>query len=417
MKYPFQPELLDALPEELAELFRGLELTLLEEIASRLRAAGQLNEVTVSDIKALRSHGISLKEITNAIRKATGISEQKLNELLDDVVERNQAYYSELITLAGITKPEHLIDIEDMLVIYEQTRQELRNITRSMGFLVNNGRTMLPPAKAYQWALDSALLQVQSGAISYNQAIANATRQLSDSGLMVAYDKDGNIRKNYVQYESGHVNRVDVSVRRAVISGVTQISDKYTEKSAEEIGTRYYEISAHAGARDKPYPNPWSSHKAWQGRVYYDSEHGETDPLGLYRDLHDVTGYMEVDGLCGANCRHRRYPFLPGISERTYTDEQLANIDPPPFEYEGKTYTHYEATQKQRQIENAVRHWKRRAAAATNDEDKQAAQIHIRRLNEKYEEFSNAAGLRMQKERMTAYVPRGAKTIRTLLVK
>lgn len=24
MKYPFQPELLDALPEELAELFRGL---------------------------------------------------------------------------------------------------------------------------------------------------------------------------------------------------------------------------------------------------------------------------------------------------------------------------------------------------------------------------------------------------------
>ena len=25
MKYPFQPEILDALPEELAELYRGLE--------------------------------------------------------------------------------------------------------------------------------------------------------------------------------------------------------------------------------------------------------------------------------------------------------------------------------------------------------------------------------------------------------
>lgn len=27
-RYPFSPEILDALPEELAELFRGLELTL-----------------------------------------------------------------------------------------------------------------------------------------------------------------------------------------------------------------------------------------------------------------------------------------------------------------------------------------------------------------------------------------------------
>ena len=102
MKYPFTPELLDALPEELAELFRALEITLLEEICSRLKAADELNEVTVQDIRALRSHGIDLKEIENAIRKATGISEKKLNELIDDVVERNQKYYTELIALAHI---------------------------------------------------------------------------------------------------------------------------------------------------------------------------------------------------------------------------------------------------------------------------------------------------------------------------
>lgn len=96
--------------------------------------------------------------------------------------------------------------------------------------------------------------------------------------------------------------------------------------------------------------------------------------------------------------------------EPTYSKEQLANIDKPPFEYEGKTYTTYQATQKQRQIETSIRHWKRRAAAATNDEDKQAAQIRIRRLNEKYKEFSDAAGLRMQKERMAVYVPKGARS-------
>ncbi|MBQ9330704.1 MAG: hypothetical protein IJ221_06990 [Oscillibacter sp.] len=122
--------------------------------------------------------------------------------------------------------------------------------------------------------------------------------------------------------------------------------------------------------------------------------------MANYPDFEERCGYGDILGICGVNCRHNFHPFIPGVMERTYTDEQLNNIDKPPFEYEGKTYTTYEATQKQRQIETSIRHWKRRAAAATNDEDKQAAQIRIRRLNEKYKEFSEAAGLRMQKERM-----------------
>lgn len=126
-----------------------------------------------------------------------------------------------------------------------------------------------------------------------------------------------------------------------------------------------------------------------------------------YPDFVSTCGYGDVQGICGANCRHNFHPFIPGVMEPTYSKEQLANIDKPPFEYEGKAYTTYQATQKQRQIETSIRHWKRRAAAATNDEDKQTAQIRIRRLNEKYKEFSEAAGLRMQKERMAVYVPKG----------
>ena len=87
MRYPFSPEVLDALPEELAELFRSLEETLLDEICSRLKLAGELNEVTVQDIRALRSHGIGLKEIERAIQRTANISEQRLNRLLEDVVE------------------------------------------------------------------------------------------------------------------------------------------------------------------------------------------------------------------------------------------------------------------------------------------------------------------------------------------
>ena len=389
MKYPFSPEILDAMPERMAELYRTLEIRLLQEIAERLKEAGQLNEVTVQDIRALRSHGIKLDEIKKAIKEVTGTKE--LDKLFDDVVKRNEAYYGELVTLAEVTKPDELVNISTIQAIMKQTADEVRNITQSMGFMV--GDTMLPPAKAYQWALDKAAIEVSSGAISYNQAIADATRELADSGLKV------------VEYESGHVDQVDVAVRRAVMTGITQVCDKYTDDTAEYLDSPYVEVSAHSGARDKPYPNAWSSHKAWQGKVYYQSKHGEKDPLGKYPDLVRSTGYGEVDGLCGANCRHRRHVWIEGVSEKTYTDEELKSIDPPPFEYEGQKYSHYEATQEQRRIERTIRKWKRREAAATNPEDKTAAQIRIRRLQEKYHEFSQKAGLREQRERMNVYQP------------
>ena len=141
MRYPFQPDLLDALPEELAELFRSLEITLLEEICSRLNLSDQLNEVTVQDIRALRSNGIDLNDIEKAIRETAGISQKKLDQLLDDVVERNQEYYTELIDIAAVTKPEILASERDIEAIRQQTQDVFANITQSMGFLVDNGRT------------------------------------------------------------------------------------------------------------------------------------------------------------------------------------------------------------------------------------------------------------------------------------
>lgn len=383
-RYPFIPELLDALPEELAELFRALEITMLEEICSRLKAADELNEVTVQDIQALRSHGIDLKSIEKAISKTAGISKQKLNSLLNDVVERNQKYYTELIDLAHVTRPETLVDAATVDAIKRQTHDTFRNLTASMGFIVGN--TMLKPARAYQWALDNAEMQIQSGAINYNQAIKTAVKQLADSGLKV------------VDYESGHRDQIDVAARRAVMTGVNQICAKYTEQSAQYLETPYFEVSAHAGARDKPGPSPWSSHKDWQGKVY------SIRANDIYPSIYEVCGLGAVDGLEGANCRHRRNVWVEGVSERTYTDEQLAHIDDDlGCEFDGKKYTAYEATQMQRRVEREVRKLKREKAAykaAGLREEEQAVNIRLRRLNAKYKAFSAEAGLPEQRERM-----------------
>lgn len=389
-KFPFTPDILDALPEELAELYRSLEDTLLMEICSRLKTADELNEVTVQDIKALRAHGINLKEIEKAIRKTTGISERKLKKLLDDVVARNQTYYTELITLADVTRPDVLLSIEDTWAIYEQTKQTMRNITRTMGFLVDNGRTILPPAKAFQWALDNSLMQVQSGAISYNQAISNAVKQLADSGLKT------------VDYESGHRDQVDVAARRAVMTGVNALNQKYAEQSADYLETDLVEVSAHIGARNTG--NGLENHESWQGGVYRWAEK-PGDSKGEYKDFVATTGYGLGAGLGGWNCRHTFYPFVEGVSEPTYSQADLDAMkgENRKFVFDGKEYDGYTSTQMQRSIERQIRKQKRlrdayKAAGLKDDET--AANIKLRRLNAKYKEFSKAAGLPEQSERL-----------------
>ena len=144
----------------------------------------------------------------------------------------------------------------DIAAITAQAQREVSNLTRSMGFLVDSGRTMLAPARAYQWALDNAEMQVMSGAVSYNQAIRNTVKQLADSGIKI------------VAYESGHRDQIDVAARRAVMTGVSQLCQKYAEQSMEYLNTNLVEVSAHIGARDVDGPMGWENHKKWQGKIF-----------------------------------------------------------------------------------------------------------------------------------------------------
>lgn len=384
--YPFSPQWLDALPQELSDLYRGLEDRLIDYICKCLKATDDLNESALQRIRALRSHRIDLYEIEKIIKKTTGISDKKIQEIFTDVVARNQQYYRQVIDMAKLTQPEVLVSASEISAIQAQTAGAFANITASMGFFVNAGRVFLPPAKAYQWALDSAEMKVQSGTISYNEAIKSAVKELATSGIKV------------VDYESGHKDQIDVAARRAIMTGVNQLNAKYTEQSAEYLQTPYFEVSAHAGARDKPGKSPWASHKDWQGRVY------STRSGDIYPSIYAVCGLGYVDGLEGANCRHRRFPWVEGVSERTYTNAQLAHIDDGlGCTFEGKKYTAYEATQKQREIERTIRKQKRlRNAFKANGQttEAQAANAILRRLNKKYRQFSAAAGLPEQNERI-----------------
>lgn len=181
----------------------------------------------------------------------------------------------------------------------------------------------------------------------------------------------------------------------ATVTGMSQLTGEIVKEQMQELDTDLVEVSAHGGARDTG--SGFENHKQWQGKVY--SMSGKSKK---YPPLKAKTGYGNVAGLKGANCRHDFHPFIEGVSQRQWTDDELANIDPPPFAYEGKTYTKYEATQQQRRLETAMRKAKRECIAFDASGDKEAhmaAAVRLRRLQEYYKDFSKVAGLRRQPER------------------
>lgn len=385
MKYPITPEYLDAAPEPIAIAMRELEKDILREICSRFKLTGELNEAAMNNIRALRAQGLDMETIEKMIAKHSKETLPQVQEALDRVVEYNQKYYNELASKASIAEPLFWMTAADIAQIQSQTLDGYRNITRSLGFaLQTNGKvTFQPIAKAYQAALDKAEVKMQSGAFTLQQSLEDAVRELADSGIYT------------IDYATGHRDRADVAARRAIFTGLNQLTSKYTEAAAETLETDLYEITAHRGARDKG--TGWKNHKAWQGKVY------STKDGSKYPNIYKACGLGAVDGLEGANCRHHRHAFLEGVSERVYTDDELANIDPPPAEFEGRTYSAYEATQMQRKMERTVRKLERRRAAynaaGMTDKEEQTG-IRIRRLKKEYREFSRAASLPTQTNRM-----------------
>lgn len=385
MKYPITPEYLSSAPDPIVRLYTDLEEVILKDICRRFKLSGEATESAIAQIKVLQERGLSLDEIESEIKKSLKISESELQEIFDRAVDRNKAYYDKLIEKADIVGADFKGLDYELDAIRRQTGNDLVNITQSLGFAIRTGGKVefMPIAKTYQTILNDAAAQVASGAFDYNTAIKAAVKRLTDSGLQT------------IDYASGWHNRADVAARRAIMTGVSQLSAQYAEQTAEILETDLREVTAHQGARDTG--TGWQNHKAWQGKVYSMNPGHQK-----YPDIHEACGLGQVDGLEGANCRHHHFPFVEGVSERTYTDKQLANIDPPPLTYQGRTYSAYEATQKQRQIETAMRKCKREIIgynAAGQTEAAQDSSIRLKRLSQEYKAFSNAAGLRQQPER------------------
>lgn len=392
------PRSFDNFPEEIVKIFQELEDYVISDICRRLRQEGYITATAEIRISSLLSIGMSDAGIRQAITKALGISEGKLEEMYLQAAKESQRFDDEVYQRRGqeAIKPEDNDRLQMAIRAQAaQTQGEFDNLTGSLGFsLLQAGkRIFVPAAETYRHALNRAQVEIISG-INPLEAMKRAARELAKSGLRT------------VDYASGRHDQLDVAVRRATVTGLHQVSDKVSDEDQELFESPLVEVSAHGGARDTG--SGIENHKRWQGKVYYWREKdkwGRHDLARKYPDFVRTTGYGDVRGFGGANCRHSKRVFVEGVSQRMYTAQQLRAIDKPPFAYKGVTYTAYQATQRQRELERIQRQYKRilvgydAAGIPPEDKDYQDAAIRLQAISQEYKAFSAAAGLIRQPER------------------
>ena len=320
------------LASKIASRYQDLEERIMQDIVRRIVKAGEITSTADWQINRLRILGYSSEDIEKKIKKALNASYPEMFELYDKVINweyvRNKEIY-EQINAKYIPFEENgqLKQITEAII--DQSFDDLENVTNSLGFYLDYGngqKVLMPLSQVYTKYLDAACCDIVTGAFDYNSVLRRVVTQLTNSGL------------RQIDYSSGRANRVDVAARRAVMTAVSQITGKISEYNAQKLGTEYFEVEWHAGARP--------THAVWQGRVWSKEQ------------LYSVCGLGTVTGLLGANCYHTYYPFFPGISQRNWSDEWLdakneEEVEPKIFD--GKGYTLYEAKQRQRQMETAMR--------------------------------------------------------------
>lgn len=229
-----------------------------------------------------------------------------------------------------------------------------------------------PLRDAYRQCMDYAFQQVFTGATDYNTAIRQATRNLADKGVRV------------IDYESGVHTSLEAAVRRNIMGGLGLMQEQISQQNHDEMGANGWEISAHAASAP--------DHEPIQGRQYSNEAFKR-----LNGSLKRRIGTL--------NCGHKEFPIILGVSEPQYTPaelEQMRQQNAKGVTIEGRHYSLYEATQMQRKMERSIRKQKKRILVdkATGDEEKlQIDQTKLRMQNANYKKFSDAAGLRTQRER------------------
>ena len=384
------PDELEKLPKPLERTMTALELSIMAEIVERIKEAARITPVTDWLITRLIAIGNSKAIIKKMIGKAIKTAEMQIDDIYRQAAISDYIRNREIYEAAG----KEYVPYEDNQWLQQaveaarrQSKDSLRpmeNITQTTGFNVpmGTGKKVFTPLSEYlERSLDKAMLGITTGAKTYSQAIGEVIDEMTASGIRT------------VDYASGKSDRIEVAARRAVMTGVAQMTKQVSDKNAEELGTDHWEVDWHMGARNTG--TGYLNHQSWQGKVYSTAE------------MRTICGEGEMLGFAGINCYHIKFPFLLGISKRKYTDEWLAEQNRKENEkrsYRGREYDTYGALQYQRRLERTIRKQKQDVellkTAGADKKDITEARSRLRLTDKHYVDFSKQFDLPQQRERL-----------------
>lgn len=319
------PEYLNLIEfNDVVELYNRLNIDITTAIIERISEMVDITSTTKDQMKILiQTNGIEI--FNEALEKTSMISaetKRALKSMFEDMIKEDMQGYKELYEYRE--KPFKLSESQYKILNQglKDTNRTLRNLTITIAF---------ESQRAYVDAADEAYMKIITGAYDYATAISEVVQKLANEGITLR-DKLG--RK--VQLE--------VAIRRNVMTGIQQTANNVNRDVEEYLGCNGYEVTAHLGARP--------THAEAQGKQYaINEEDAKKYKLGLWKDVEDLwTEY---------NCRHTYFGIILGVSEPKCTDNELKKYKNATVNLNGKEISYYEATQKQRQLENIVRKRKR----------------------------------------------------------
>ena len=365
-------EQIAALRDKAGQLVDPVVEFLIGDIAERISEAGQLTSSAAYEVWRAQQLGLSQQQLKKELRKRLKVSSGEIEQLLTQAAEVGYEFDISRFPTTGAIPFARNENLQQILAAAVKLAQEdLTNITQTMGFVTYDG-VPTELTEAYQKSCDFAFEKVITGAQDYNSAIREATWGLAEKGILS------------LDYESGGHTSLEAAVRRNVMGGLGLMDEKITQQNHDALGCDGWEISAHHGSAP--------DHEPIQGKQYPDAEYQRLNNSLLRR-------------IGTLNCGHSAMGIILGVNEPQYTDEELEQMrseNEQGITYEGKHYTLYEATQRQRKIEQTMRNQKRKILIdeKTGDKDKlQADQIRLVTQRAEYKRFSAAADLPMQHER------------------
>ena len=392
-------------------LYYKYEDEAIADIARRVKKTGRYTETAELMAKSMREQGYSTakiqsevmkflradKELQKQIAENTKAYKQEIQNIIDETIKEAKENGAELIAEAGNMAwnndlsmwEQHGVDLKKpntmsqlMLAFRKQTLDELKNLTGTTGFK-NTVFGTTGVMNMYQREMDLALLKVATGTFSYDQVVNDCVHRLAQSGL------------RSIDYANGRTYQLDTAVRMSVRTAMSQLSGRIMEENLKSSGQDLVITSQHVGSRPE--------HAPWQNRVF--SYSGKSKK---YPNFFKETGYGTATGLKGVNCTHDFYPFWEGAS---VVEPDIK--EPEPVTINGKTYTYYEATQKQRRMEQGIRATKREIEAQTAiGGDTAQLKSRLRKQTMEYRQFSSDAGLRAKDNRLR--VKAGTSDLKTI---